>query len=77
MFRSSGVFWNDGSQVEGGMRDLWPAELLAGLCHTDERRPFPVVQDGLISPCFNQLVLGALPHAGLAISSAFYLGMAQ
>lgn len=57
------------------MRDFGPAELVAGLCHTDEQNPFPVWQNGHISPCFNQLVLGALPHAGMAIFSACYLGM--
>lgn len=59
------------------MREFGPAELVAGLCHTDEQNPFPVWQDGHISPCFNQLVLGALPHAGMAIFSACYLGMAR
>ncbi|XP_071060267.1 LOW QUALITY PROTEIN: ATP-binding cassette sub-family C member 10 [Pseudochaenichthys georgianus] len=52
-----------------------PAELVSGLCRTDEQNPFPVVQDGNISPCFNQLVLGALPHAGMAMFSACYLSM--
>ncbi|XP_063740570.1 ATP-binding cassette sub-family C member 10 [Eleginops maclovinus] len=52
-----------------------PAELVSGLCHTDEQNPFPLWQDGHISPCFNQLVLGALPHAGMAIFSACYLSM--
>ncbi|XP_033985639.1 multidrug resistance-associated protein 7 isoform X2 [Trematomus bernacchii] len=52
-----------------------PAELVSGLCRTDEQNPFPVFQDGNISPCFNQLVLGALPHAGMAIFSACYLSM--
>ncbi|XP_042339501.1 ATP-binding cassette sub-family C member 10, partial [Plectropomus leopardus] len=46
-------------------------------CHADEQDPFPVWQNGLISPCFNQLVLGALPHAGMAVFSACYLGMAR
>uniref|UniRef100_A0A8C6LRY5 ATP-binding cassette, sub-family C (CFTR/MRP), member 10 n=1 Tax=Nothobranchius furzeri TaxID=105023 RepID=A0A8C6LRY5_NOTFU len=46
-----------------------------GLCQTEEGNPFPVWQDGNISPCFNQLVLGALPHAGMAVLSACYLGM--
>ncbi|KAF3852742.1 hypothetical protein F7725_006097 [Dissostichus mawsoni] len=32
-----------------------PAELVSGLCRTDEQNPFPVFQDGNISPCFNQL----------------------
>ncbi|XP_038567664.1 multidrug resistance-associated protein 7 isoform X1 [Micropterus salmoides] len=59
------------------MMDFGPAELVAGLCHTDQQNPFPVWQNGHISPCFNQLVLGALPHAGMAIFSACYLSMAR
>uniref|UniRef100_A0A8C2YX69 ATP-binding cassette, sub-family C (CFTR/MRP), member 10 n=1 Tax=Cyclopterus lumpus TaxID=8103 RepID=A0A8C2YX69_CYCLU len=54
-----------------------PAELVAGFCHSDERDPFPVWQDGRVGPCFNQLVLGALPHATMAVFSACYLGMAR
>ncbi|XP_047433724.1 ATP-binding cassette sub-family C member 10 [Mugil cephalus] len=59
------------------MSDFGPAELLAGLCHTDEENPLPLWQNGNISPCFNQLLLGALPHAGMAVFSACYLGMAR
>ncbi|XP_051239634.1 ATP-binding cassette sub-family C member 10 [Dicentrarchus labrax] len=59
------------------MWDFGPAELLSGLCHTDEQNPFPVWQNGHVGTCFNQLVLGALPHAGMAIFSACYLGMAR
>ncbi|XP_062293834.1 ATP-binding cassette sub-family C member 10 isoform X2 [Scomber scombrus] len=59
------------------MRDFWPAALVSGLCHTDQQDPFPVWQDGHVTPCFNQLVLGALPHAGMAVFSACYLGMAR
>lgn len=59
------------------MRDSWPAGLLAGLCHTDQDDPVPVWQDGNISPCFNQLVLGALPYAAMAVFSACYLGVAR
>lgn len=59
------------------MRDFGPAGLVAGLCHTDEQHPFPVWQNGSISPCFNQLVLGALPHAWMAVSCACYLGVAR
>ncbi|KAM9792208.1 ATP-binding cassette sub-family C member 10 [Neosynchiropus ocellatus] len=55
------------------MKDLWPAELVAGLCHTDPQDPVPLWQDGHVGACFNQLVLGALPHAGLAVCSAYYL----
>lgn len=59
------------------MKDFGPAELLAGLCHTDEQNPFPVWQNGLISPCFNQLILGALPHAGMAIFTSCYLSLTR
>ncbi|XP_053191606.1 ATP-binding cassette sub-family C member 10 isoform X2 [Scomber japonicus] len=59
------------------MRDFWPAALVSGLCHTDQQDPLPVWQDGQVSPCFNQLVLGALPHAGMAVFSACYLGVAR
>uniref|UniRef100_A0A8C4Z714 ATP-binding cassette, sub-family C (CFTR/MRP), member 10 n=1 Tax=Gadus morhua TaxID=8049 RepID=A0A8C4Z714_GADMO len=52
-----------------------PAELIAGLCGTDAGNPFPVWQNGTIVPCFNQLVLGVLPHSGLAVCSAFYLSI--
>ncbi|KAM9315294.1 ATP-binding cassette sub-family C member 10 isoform 2-T2 [Pholidichthys leucotaenia] len=59
------------------MRAFGPAQLIAGLCHTDEDNPFPLLQNGSISPCFNQLILGALPHAGMAVFSACYLSMAS
>uniref|UniRef100_A0A096MFK9 ATP-binding cassette sub-family C member 10 n=1 Tax=Poecilia formosa TaxID=48698 RepID=A0A096MFK9_POEFO len=59
------------------MRVSWLSELLSGLCHTPEDDPFPLWQDGNLSPCFNQLVLGALPHAGMAVFSACYLSMAR
>uniref|UniRef100_A0A7N8YRJ2 ATP-binding cassette, sub-family C (CFTR/MRP), member 10 n=1 Tax=Mastacembelus armatus TaxID=205130 RepID=A0A7N8YRJ2_9TELE len=55
------------------MSDFGPAELVADLCHTDLDNPFPVWQNGHISPCFNQLILGALPHAGMAVFSACYV----
>uniref|UniRef100_A0A1A7XY85 ATP-binding cassette sub-family C member 10 n=1 Tax=Iconisemion striatum TaxID=60296 RepID=A0A1A7XY85_9TELE len=57
------------------MSASWLPELVSGLCQTAEENPFPVWQDGNISSCFNQLVLGALPHAGMAVLSACYLGM--
>uniref|UniRef100_A0A4W6DUG8 ATP-binding cassette sub-family C member 10 n=1 Tax=Lates calcarifer TaxID=8187 RepID=A0A4W6DUG8_LATCA len=59
------------------MSDFGPGELVAGLCHTDEENPFPLWQNGHVSLCFNQLVLGALPHAGMAVFSACYLSMAR
>uniref|UniRef100_A0A8C7F6Y1 ATP-binding cassette sub-family B member 6 n=1 Tax=Oncorhynchus kisutch TaxID=8019 RepID=A0A8C7F6Y1_ONCKI len=52
-------------------------ELFSGLCHTDTLDPFPVWRDGAISPCFNQLVLGALAHAVVAVFSACYLSPSQ
>ncbi|XP_029909498.1 multidrug resistance-associated protein 7 isoform X2 [Myripristis murdjan] len=57
------------------MSSFGPAELLAGLCHTDDQNPFPVWHNGSVSSCFNQLVLGAVPHAGMAVSCACYLGI--
>ncbi|XP_029480503.2 ATP-binding cassette sub-family C member 10-like isoform X3 [Oncorhynchus nerka] len=57
----------------GVVADFGPSELFSGLCHTDTLDPFPVWRDGAISPCFNQLVLGALAHAVVAVFSAVYL----
>ncbi|XP_061771734.1 ATP-binding cassette sub-family C member 10 [Nerophis ophidion] len=51
-------------------------ELLAAVCHGDERDPFPLWQDGHVGVCFNQLLLGVLPHAVMAALCAFYLGVA-
>uniref|UniRef100_A0A8C5GMU9 ATP-binding cassette, sub-family C (CFTR/MRP), member 10 n=1 Tax=Gouania willdenowi TaxID=441366 RepID=A0A8C5GMU9_GOUWI len=48
--------------------------LLSSLCQTDEDNPLPLWKDGNISPCLNQLVLGALPHACMAVFTACYLG---
>ncbi|XP_034739863.1 multidrug resistance-associated protein 7 [Etheostoma cragini] len=59
------------------MRVFGPAELVAALCDTDEQNPFPVWQNGRVSSCFNQLVLGVLPHAGMAIFSACYVSMSR
>ncbi|XP_069568102.1 ATP-binding cassette sub-family C member 10 [Brachyistius frenatus] len=57
------------------MSNFGPAGLVADLCHTDEDNPLPLWQNGHISPCFNQLIFGALPHAAMAIFSACYLGI--
>ncbi|XP_072239695.1 ATP-binding cassette sub-family C member 10 [Leuresthes tenuis] len=59
------------------MSDSGLAGLVIGLCHTDKENPFPFWQNGHISPCFNQLILGAFPHAGMAVFCACYLGMAR
>ncbi|KAL1005985.1 hypothetical protein UPYG_G00066450 [Umbra pygmaea] len=53
--------------------DLGPSDLISGLCHTDALNPFFVWQDGAISRCFNQLILGALSHGVVAVFSACYL----
>uniref|UniRef100_A0A8C1T903 ATP-binding cassette sub-family C member 10 n=1 Tax=Cyprinus carpio TaxID=7962 RepID=A0A8C1T903_CYPCA len=37
--------------------------------------PFPVWQNGTISPCANQLLLGSLLHAVIAITSACYISV--
>uniref|UniRef100_A0A674F774 ATP-binding cassette sub-family C member 10 n=1 Tax=Salmo trutta TaxID=8032 RepID=A0A674F774_SALTR len=57
----------------GVVADFGLSELFSGLCHTDTLDPFPVWRDGAISPCFNQLVLGALAHSVVAVFSACYL----
>ncbi|XP_006806226.1 multidrug resistance-associated protein 7 [Neolamprologus brichardi] len=59
------------------MNNFGPTDLIAGLCHTDEEDPLPLWQNECISPCFNQLILGVLPHAGMAIFSACYLSMSR
>uniref|UniRef100_A0A673JBF9 ATP-binding cassette sub-family C member 10 n=1 Tax=Sinocyclocheilus rhinocerous TaxID=307959 RepID=A0A673JBF9_9TELE len=45
------------------------------LCHTNVDSPFPVWQNGTISPCVNQLLLGSLSHAVIAITSACYISV--
>ncbi|KAK7930093.1 hypothetical protein WMY93_006488 [Mugilogobius chulae] len=49
--------------------------LLSALCNNDEESVFPVWENGHVGVCFNALVLGALPHAALAVGSAGYLSM--
>uniref|UniRef100_A0A674F6B8 ATP-binding cassette sub-family C member 10 n=1 Tax=Salmo trutta TaxID=8032 RepID=A0A674F6B8_SALTR len=61
----------------GVVADFGLSELFSGLCHTDTLDPFPVWRDGAISPCFNQLVLGALAHSVVAVFSACYLSPSQ
>ncbi|XP_077426239.1 ATP-binding cassette sub-family C member 10 isoform X2 [Vanacampus margaritifer] len=59
------------------MEGFGPTALLAEFCHTDQQRPFPLWQDGHVGMCFNQLVLGALPHTVMAALAAFYMGAAR
>ncbi|XP_055365356.1 ATP-binding cassette sub-family C member 10 isoform X2 [Betta splendens] len=65
------------AEATGGMSDAGPAQLIAGLCHTERDDPLPVWLNGHISPCFNQLVLGAVPFASMAVFSACYLSTAR
>ncbi|KAI2659397.1 ATP-binding cassette sub-family C member 10 [Labeo rohita] len=51
------------------------AEFISELCHTSLDSPFPVWQNGTISPCANQLLLGSLLHAVIAITSACYISV--
>ncbi|XP_039594012.1 multidrug resistance-associated protein 7 [Polypterus senegalus] len=53
------------------------ADYLTELCHSNPLDPLPVWQNGTIGQCFNQLVLNALPHTLLAVSSACYLGTSR
>uniref|UniRef100_A0A673JLY4 Multidrug resistance-associated protein 7-like n=1 Tax=Sinocyclocheilus rhinocerous TaxID=307959 RepID=A0A673JLY4_9TELE len=50
-------------------------DLMVKLCHTNVDSPFPVWQNGTISPCVNQLLLGSLSHAVIAITSACYISV--
>ncbi|KAM9818916.1 ATP-binding cassette sub-family C member 10 [Syngnathus typhle] len=54
-----------------------PTALLVEFCHTDHQQPFPLWQDGHVGVCFNQLVLGVLPHTVMAALAAFYMGVAR
>uniref|UniRef100_A0A673J0G8 Multidrug resistance-associated protein 7-like n=1 Tax=Sinocyclocheilus rhinocerous TaxID=307959 RepID=A0A673J0G8_9TELE len=51
------------------------AEFISELCHTNVDGPFPVWQNDTISPCANQLLLGSLSHAVIAITSACYISV--
>uniref|UniRef100_A0A673JDV1 ATP-binding cassette sub-family C member 10 n=1 Tax=Sinocyclocheilus rhinocerous TaxID=307959 RepID=A0A673JDV1_9TELE len=60
----------------GGNTDVFgAAEFISELCHTNVDSPFPVWQNGTISPCVNQLLLGSLSHAVIAITSACYISV--
>lgn len=56
-----------------GVADFDPAEIITGLCRTGDLDPFPLWQNGTVSPCVNQLCLGVLAHGVVAIVSACYL----
>uniref|UniRef100_A0AAR2M1E5 ATP-binding cassette, sub-family C (CFTR/MRP), member 10 n=1 Tax=Pygocentrus nattereri TaxID=42514 RepID=A0AAR2M1E5_PYGNA len=52
-----------------------PSDIISDLCHADKDNPFPVWQNGTLSPCFNQLICGCLAHAFTAVISACYLSV--
>uniref|UniRef100_A0AAR2IU62 ATP-binding cassette, sub-family C (CFTR/MRP), member 10 n=1 Tax=Pygocentrus nattereri TaxID=42514 RepID=A0AAR2IU62_PYGNA len=37
-----------------------PSDIISDLCHADKDNPFPVWQNGTLSPCFNQLIFTQL-----------------
>lgn len=49
--------------------------LLPELCGSSPSDPLPIWKHGSIGYCFNQLVLSALPHLLLAVTSACYVGI--
>uniref|UniRef100_A0A4W4GHG7 ATP-binding cassette, sub-family C (CFTR/MRP), member 10 n=1 Tax=Electrophorus electricus TaxID=8005 RepID=A0A4W4GHG7_ELEEL len=57
------------------MIDNCLSDLVSELCHADEDYPFPVWQNGTVSQCFNQMILGSLAHAVIAVLSACYLSV--
>ncbi|XP_076880787.1 ATP-binding cassette sub-family C member 10 [Brachyhypopomus gauderio] len=59
----------------GNTAGLRLLDILSELCHTDEDYPFPLWQNGTVSPCFNQLICGSLAHAVVAVLSACYLSL--
>ncbi|XP_072516288.1 ATP-binding cassette sub-family C member 10 [Salminus brasiliensis] len=59
----------------GSIAWLRPSDLIAELCHTDVDYPFPVWQNGTLSPCFNHIICGSLGHVGTAVLSACYLSV--
>lgn len=75
--RSGTYFSPQGSsEAMGGNTGVFgAAEFISELCHTNVDRPFPVWQNGTISPCVNQLILGSLTHAIIAIISACYISV--
>uniref|UniRef100_A0A8B9H6V4 ATP-binding cassette, sub-family C (CFTR/MRP), member 10 n=1 Tax=Astyanax mexicanus TaxID=7994 RepID=A0A8B9H6V4_ASTMX len=52
-----------------------PSDIISELCHTDVDNPFPVWQNGTLSPCFNQIICGSLAHVFTAVVSACYLSV--
>ncbi|XP_078503539.1 ATP-binding cassette sub-family C member 10-like isoform X2 [Lissotriton helveticus] len=48
--------------------------MLSDLCGSSPSDPFPIWEHGSIGHCFNLLVLNALPHILLALTSICYLG---
>ncbi|KAL7855132.1 hypothetical protein SRHO_G00173220 [Serrasalmus rhombeus] len=59
----------------GSVAAAIPSDIISELCHADKDYPFPVWQNGTLSPCFNQLICGCLAHAFTAVFSACYLSV--
>uniref|UniRef100_A0A8B9H596 ATP-binding cassette, sub-family C (CFTR/MRP), member 10 n=1 Tax=Astyanax mexicanus TaxID=7994 RepID=A0A8B9H596_ASTMX len=59
----------------GNVAWLRPSDIISELCHTDVDNPFPVWQNGTLSPCFNQIICGSLAHVFTAVVSACYLSV--
>ncbi|XP_078503541.1 ATP-binding cassette sub-family C member 10-like [Lissotriton helveticus] len=49
--------------------------MLSDLCGSSPSDPFPIWENGSIGHCFNLLILNALPHILLAVTSICYLGI--
>lgn len=61
--------------MEGQLDSSRPSSIISELCGTEEDWPFPVWQNGTLSPCFNHIICGALVHAVTAVLSACYLSV--
>ncbi|TSS35866.1 Multidrug resistance-associated protein 7 [Bagarius yarrelli] len=63
--------------MEGQFESSRPASIISELCGTEEDWPFPVWQNGTVSPCFNHIICGSLVHAVTAVFSACYLSVSR
>ncbi|XP_053368772.1 ATP-binding cassette sub-family C member 10 [Clarias gariepinus] len=61
--------------MEGQSDNLKPSWIISELCGTEADLPFPIWQNGTLSPCFNQIICGSLVHAVTAVLSACYLSV--
>ncbi|GAA6102451.1 ATP-binding cassette sub-family C member 10 isoform X1 [Tachysurus ichikawai] len=61
--------------MEGQFNSSRPSRFISELCGTEEDWPFPVWQNGTLSPSFNHIICGSLVHAVTAVLSACYLSV--